>query len=112
MFKSEEGLGSNSEVAGIVGVNNGRNGEIMNQNLMKQQDVIEEKSRESDEYARNMDVGSLENNLEGIEHPEGGALRDIFRRQDSPKLKEYIRKYYKKFRHMYCCPLDEVKLVS
>ncbi|KAK1384284.1 hypothetical protein POM88_022019 [Heracleum sosnowskyi] len=63
---------------------------------------------EEDERNANSVVGSLDDSIEGIEHPEGGALWDIFRRQDSPKLEEYIRKYYKEFRHIYCRPLDEV----
>lgn len=87
-----------------------RNGNIKNQNLVKQH-YANEKRSESDEYAANSVVGSLDDSIEGIEHPEGGALWDIFRRQDSPKLEEYIRKYYKEFRHIYCRPLDEVKVV-
>ncbi|XP_074338776.1 lysine-specific demethylase JMJ26-like isoform X3 [Apium graveolens] len=46
--------------------------------------------------------------VKGLEHPEGGALWDIFRRQDAPKLEEYLRKYFKEFRHVYCKPLDQV----
>lgn len=111
MSKSEDGLGSNREDTGIIGVKK-INGKMMSQNHREQQDVNEEKGRESDEYARNMDVGSSENNIEGIEHPEDGSLWDIFRRQDSPKLEEYLRKYYTEFRHIYCRPLDKVKLLS
>lgn len=48
--------------------------------------------------------------IEGLEHPEGGALWDIFRRQDAPKLEEYLRKYFKEFRHVYCKPLDQVRI--
>lgn len=45
--------------------------------------------------------------LENLE-TDGGALWDIFRREDVPKLEKYLVQHHREFRHYFCCPLSKV----
>ncbi|KAH1074009.1 hypothetical protein J1N35_026337 [Gossypium stocksii] len=48
------------------------------------------------------------NKIEELEAVEGGAVWDIFRRQDVPKLQDYLKKHFREFRYVHCCPVSQV----
>ncbi|XP_071721244.1 lysine-specific demethylase JMJ26-like isoform X2 [Rutidosis leptorrhynchoides] len=62
----------------------------------------------SDEQTQDMELDNSGTCVDGLNLEEGGALWDIFRREDTPKLEEYLKKHFKEFRHVYCRPLKQV----
>ncbi|CAI9300564.1 unnamed protein product [Lactuca saligna] len=44
----------------------------------------------------------------GSDLGDGGALLDIFRWEDTPKLEEYLKKHFREFRYSFCIPLQQV----
>jgi lysine-specific demethylase 3 len=76
---------------------------------------LKQDKRELHLYGDNQDgetnVGMLDNSLSCGDSLDG-ALWDIFRREDVPKLEEYLKKHFREFRHVHCSPLEQVKSVK
>ncbi|EFH62735.1 predicted protein [Arabidopsis lyrata subsp. lyrata] len=72
----------------------------------KQQNMFDKQSTEfCSEEVEELNMPEI---LSNENDETGSALWDIFRREDVPKLEEYLRKYCKEFRHTYCCPVTKV----
>lgn len=61
-----------------------------------------------DEQAKDSEICTVEDELDKDLEGTGGALWDIFRREDVPKLEAYLRTHSKEFRHTYCNPVQRV----
>ncbi|XP_031500106.1 lysine-specific demethylase JMJ26-like isoform X2 [Nymphaea colorata] len=66
------------------------------------------KSEEAELFPKDLSEEDSTDSRERLTSDSCGALWDVFRREDVPRLMDYLRKYSHKFRHTYCSPVEHV----